>query len=231
MKKFLSVKAGVLLAGFLLLAALPFAIVRETPQPLSKNDTINPYSAPDDEAAAYMQKASEYYFYRKFSDAAINYRKAIKVYEDRKDFMRVAKTYESLGDLYVWASDYEPAEESYLEAVRVHADLHNALGEANALKELGDMHMKLDQFSTAEAWYNKSLTALQGEPVNRVLGNVQEGLGHLYWQDKRLPQAIDAFTQARGTYNALHYGMGVDHMNDILKRLATASRDSRKSSL
>ncbi len=227
MKKFFVKKKFLLLVGFALLAVLPFAIFHE-PMPLGKNDTINPFPEPTDPAAAYIQKASENYFYHEFDQGAENYQKAIALYEERGNRALVAKTYESLGDLYVWGHDSEAAEKSYLLAVKTHADNRDVLGEANALKEIGDLSMKQDQFQKAENWYQKSLKVLEEEKPNRVLGSVHEGMGHMYWQAEKIPEAIESFTQAQAIYAALYYHMGYDHMAHVLKRLGNISRAKLK---
>lgn len=219
MKKFFVKKKFLLwMVGFAILAILPFAIVRE-PVPLGKNDTINPFPELADPAAAYIQKASDNYFYREFDQAAQNYQKAIALYEERGNRALVAKTYESLGDLHVWGHDLVAAEKSYLQAVKIHAGNQDVLGEANALKEIGDLNMKQDRLQTAEGWYQKSLAVLRQEKPNRVVGSVHEGMGHMYWQAEKIPEAIVAFKQARAIYATLHYNMGFDHMTNVLKRL------------
>ena len=219
MKKFFVKKKFLLwMVGFAILAILPFAIVRE-PVPLGKNDTINPFPELADPAAAYIQKASDNYFYREFDQAAQNYQKAIALYEERGNRALVAKTYASLGDLHVWGHDLVAAEKSYLQAVKIHAGNQDVLGEANALKEIGDLNMKQDRLQTAEGWYQKSMAVLRQEKPNRVVGSVHEGMGHMYWQAEKIPQAIVAFKQARAIYATLHYNMGFDHMTNVLKRL------------
>ena len=218
MKKF-SVKKKILLGvGFALLAALPFAIVHK-PVPAGKNDMINPFPEPTDPAAAYIQRASENYFYHEFDQGAENYQMAIALYEERGEMARVAKTYESLGDLYVWGHDPEAAEKSYLQAVKHHANNRDVLGEANALKEIGDLNMKRGRLQRAEDWYHQSLAVLKEEKPNRVLGSVHEGMGHMYWKAEKIPEAIDSFTQAQALFATLHYQMGYDHMTGVLRRL------------
>ena len=124
------VKLALIACGFILLLLLPFALMRETTPvaTMSKDDTINPYPAPSDEASALVQKAAENYFYREFKQGADNYRKAIAIYESRNDYPHVAKTYHSLGDLYVWADQPEEAEKNYQLAADFHEQVKNPMG-------------------------------------------------------------------------------------------------------
>jgi tetratricopeptide (TPR) repeat protein len=219
MKRFWNKKNAMLAIGFALLVAMPFLIISEKPLPMLTDNTINPYPEPEDIAASYIQKASENYFYREFPQAAENYHKAIAIYEERKDIHRVATTYNSLADLYVWAREPEEAEKHYLLAARYHAQTANLLGQADCIKEIADLHMKLEQFQQAEKRYAESLDLLKDSKPNRVLGSVHESMGHMYWKANRIPMAIDSFTHARDTFAALHYSMGVEHITGVLNRL------------
>jgi tetratricopeptide (TPR) repeat protein len=219
MKRFWNKKNVLLVVGFALLVAMPFLIISEKRLPLLTDHSINPYSEPEDIAASYIQKASEHYFYREFPQAADNYHKAIAIYEERRDAHRVATTYNSLADLYVWARQPEEAEKYYLLAAQHHAQTADLLGQADSIKELADLHMKWERFQEAERRYSESLSLLKDGQPNRVLGSVHEGMGHMYWKANRIPKAIDSFTHARSTFAALHYNMGVKHMTGVLNRL------------
>lgn len=225
-KQFFSKKRIALYLGFAVLLGLPFTIIRELP---IQTDTraLNPFKEPKDPAKAYLHRASDNYFYREYDAAADNYRKAIAIYEERKNWNRVARTYESLGDLYVWASRSQDAEKSYLMAVKYHDQNGDVLGQATALKDIADMYMKLEDLQQSESWYLKSLEVLKNEKSNRVFGGVHENLGQLYWKMERPTEAMMAFMQARDTYRALNYRLGEDHMNNVIKRLEHGSRSSQ----
>ena len=148
---------------------MPFLIISEKRLPMLTDNTINPYPEPKDIAAAYIQKASDNYFYHEFSQASENYHKAIAIYEERKDIHHVATTYNSLADLYVQARKPEEAEKHYLLAAQHHARIPDVQGQANSIKELADLHMKLDHFQEAEKRYTESLNLLkeqQSQPGN-----------------------------------------------------------------
>ena len=219
MKKLWNTKKVLLAFGFALLVAMPFLIVSENRLPMLTDNTINPYPEPKDIAAAYIQKASENYFYREISQGAANYHKAIAIYEERKDVHRAATTYNSLADLYAWGNNPEEAEKNYLLAAEYHTQIADLLGQADSIKELADMHMKIENFQEAEKRYSESLELLKDGTPNRVLGSVHEGMGHMYWKANRIPEAIDSFTHARDTFATLHYNMGVEHITGVLNRL------------
>ena len=226
-KNFLSKKRIALLIGFALLLGLPFTIIRDLPIQTDTRD-LNPFKEPKDPAKAYLHKASDNYFYREYDAAADNYKKAIAIYEERENWNRVARTYESLGDLYVWARRSGDAEKSYLMAVKFHDQNGDAVGQATALKDIADMYMKLEDLPESESWYLKSLEVLQDEKNNRVFGGVHENLGQLYWKMERLTEAMTSFMQARDTYHSLNYRLGYDHMNNVIKRLERGGKSAHK---
>lgn len=229
-KNFFSKKRIALFIGFALLLGLPFTIIRELPIETDTRE-LNPYKEPEDPAKAYLHRASDNYFYHEFDAAAENYQKAIAIYEERENWNRVARTYESLGDLYVWASRSGDAEKSYLMAVKYHDRNEDALGQATALKEIADMYMKLEDLPESESWYLKSLEVLNEEKENRIFGGVHENLGQLYWKMERLAEAMTAFMQARDTYQALNYRLGEDHMKNIIKRLEHEGRSTHQDNM
>jgi tetratricopeptide (TPR) repeat protein len=219
MKRFWNKKGLMLFTGFALLVAMPFLIIQEKRLPMLTDNTINPYPEPKDIAASYIQKASENYFYREFPQAADNYNKAIAIYEERKDVHRVATTYNSLADLYVWAREPDKAEKNYLLSAQYHAQTDNLMEQANSIKEIADLHVKNEKFPEAEKRYSQSLDLLKSEKPNRVVGSIHEGMGHMYWKANQIPEAIDSFTHARDTFATLHYSLGVAQITGVLKRL------------
>ncbi len=192
------------------------------------------YSPPmekEDEATKLLQQASENYFYHEFAKGADNYRKAIVLFEARKNFKRVAKTYESLGDLYKFANEPEEAETSYKEAVKFHTQNQDSLGEGRALKDIGDLYMSLDQRAPAKEWYQKAQTAIAKAPVHRDRAKVYEAIGQFYWKTEELPLALENFTHAQETFAELRDQMGYDHITNVIaviKRKKSPSSHSQR---
>lgn len=189
-----------------------------SPTKNSSPDSYVPATDPDDLASSFLREASENFFYREFSKASENYHKAIAIYEERKDLVHVAKTYESLGDLYKMANEIEEAENNYALAAGYYSKIHNNWGETNSFKVIGDLYAKNKNFDAADKWYRKALAA-RGEQPHMVLGRVQEAMGQLYWSADRIPEAIKSFKQARETFASINYRLGYDHMTNVINRL------------
>lgn len=237
------IKLIAVVCGFLMMAILAFwlnqpstkrsmlhpalaPLQRETPQfnpngaPLPDRKNNSARVLPKNEAENLVKQASENYFFREFDQGAKNYRKAIAVYEMRKDYRNAARTYESLGDLYQFANEIGEAEKTYLEAAEYHRRNSNPIGEARAFKKVGDMFLQTPESAPAKKWYHKALDVVKDEDPNIVLANVQEALGLYYWQrDKNIPEAIVHYRGARDVFSALHNQFGLDHMNNVLDRL------------
>ena len=78
-----------------------------------------------DEADRLIQIASQNFFYHEFDQAVENYKKAIELFEERKNFKRAARTYESIGDTYKFSRNSKKAKNTYLLAVEYHQKIQN----------------------------------------------------------------------------------------------------------
>lgn len=177
-----------------------------------------------DEAGRFIQQASENYFFHEFVKGAENYRKAIAIYEAENKIPQVARTYESLGDLYKFANEVKEAEGSYLKAVSYHTQIEDSVGEGRALMHVGDLYQGREQMDTAGEWYKKAGAAVEGAKPHRDLAKVHEAIGHYYWKVEDLPSAIDHFKQAQATFAALKSQTGYDHITKVLGLLKKKSK-------
>jgi tetratricopeptide (TPR) repeat protein len=217
----------ILIVSLLLLTAVSIGFnkfnVPEEDSVLSPNGAAdengNFYKPPidaEDEADRFIQQASENYFYHEFGKGAENYRRAIAIFEARDDFLRVAKTYESLGDLYKFAHNVEDAEASYLQAADFHTTNQNLVGKAMSLKKVGDLYMEIDQIETAGDWYQKSGQAVKNVSPSRDLAKIYEAIGYFHWKLNKFLPAEENFSLALKAFAAIKDPMGYDHMANIL---------------
>ncbi|MCH8158053.1 MAG: hypothetical protein IID18_09960 [Nitrospinae bacterium] len=181
-----------------------------------------------DEADQLIQLASQNYFYHEFDQAAENYHKAIRLFEERKNFKRAAKIYESLGDLYKFSHRSKEAVQNYLLAVDYHNRLHNGIGEGRAMESLADFYRERSQFDDAGTWYGKAATVVQGLESHIVKAKIYETQGHYFWDTEQIPEAIDAFKKAQSTFADLGFPLGYDHMAQIITRLKRHERSPRR---
>ncbi len=217
MKLFFSNKKFFFLLVLLSLLVVPLVINLKLEVPDSSS--LNIPALPKDEADSFVQKASENYFFHEYPEAVENYRKAITIYETRNDYLKVAKTYQSIGDVYKITHHYDAATKEYLNSVEYHLKIGNLSGEAQAYKKIGQMHFDLKNKSKALTWYEKALDAVKNGPPNLTLGQVQETLGRFYWEEKQTPEAVKYISDAKATFTAIGFQMGIEHMKNILDLL------------
>jgi tetratricopeptide (TPR) repeat protein len=183
-----------------------------------------------DDADRLIQQASENYFFHEFDKGAENYRQAISIFEARKDFHRVAKTYESLGDLYQFAHKVQDAESSYLKAVSYHTRNQDAVGEGRSLKDIGDLYMDQKRFELAGEWYQKAGVAVKDAKPHREQATVYESIGRYHWDQNDLDQAVENFLKAQKIFVAIKDQMGYDHITNVLALLKRKSKSSSSGS-
>jgi len=183
----------------------------------------------EDEADRLIQQASENYFFHEFDKGAENYRQAIAIYSARKDFHRVARTYESLGDLYKFAHNIADSESSYLKAVSYHNRNHDAVGEGRSLKEIGELYKDLKRFELAGEWYQKAGLAIKDAPPHRDQAMIYESIGRYHWDRDNLPEATRNFLTAQEIFVAIKDRMGYDHITNVLALLKRKNKSSSPS--
>ena len=179
----------------------------------------------DDEAVRLIQQASENYFFREFDKAAENYRQAIAIYSARKDIHQIARTYESLGDLYQFAQKVVDAESSYLKAVSFHSQNHDVVGEGRSLKLIGDLYMDLKRFELAGQWYLKAELAIKNAQSHKELAKVYESIGRYYWDRENLSQAMESFLKSQEIFIAIKDQSGYDHITKVISIVKKRKKD------
>lgn len=244
MRKFFQNKRKVILIGSLVLLVGVSIGINKSHDPEEGNSAFAPNGAADensnfykppidakDEADRFIQKASENYFFHEFDKGEDNYRQAISIYEARKDFYRVAKTYESLGDLFQFAHKVQDAESSYLKAVSYHNQNQDAIGKGRCLKEIGGLYMDQKRFELAGEWYRKAGVAIKDAKPNREQATVYEAIGRYHWDRNDMDQAMENFLLTQKIFLAIKDQMGYDHITYILTLLKRKNKPSSSSSL
>ena len=242
MRKFFQNKRKVILIGsFVLLVGVSIGISKSNDREKGNSafapngaadENSNFYKPPidaEDEADRFIQKASENYFFREFDKGAENYRQAISIFETRKDLHRVAKTYESLGDLFLFAHRVKDAESSYLKAASYHDQNQDAIGKGRCLKEIGGLYMDQKRFELAGEWYRKAGAAIKDAKPNREQATVYEAIGRYHWDRNNLDQARENFLLTQKIFVAIKDQMGYDHITYILALLKRKSKSSSNS--
>ena len=172
-----------------------------------------------DEADRLIQIASQNFFYHEFDQAVENYKKAIELFEQRKNFKRAARTYESIGDTYRFSRNSKKAKNTYLLAVEYHQKIQNRIGEGRAMKKIGEFHMERSEFNKAGEWFKKAVAKIKETKPNLVKAKIYETQGRYFLEIEKTSMALEAFQKAKSTFDKIGYPLGYDNISPMIQKL------------
>jgi len=190
------------------------------------NGAITPPIDAKDEADRLIQVASQTFFYHEFDQAVENYKKAIALFEERKNFKRAARTYESIGDTYKFAHKLKETKKAYLSAVEYHQKLQDKIGEGRAMKKMGEFYMERSDFDKAGEWLGKAVRKVQDTKPHIVKAKIYEIQGHYFLKTEQVSRALEAFLQSKATFDKIGYPLGYDNISPMIHRLKRQQKDN-----
>ena len=190
------------------------------------NGAITPPIDAKDEADRFIQIASQNFFYHEFDKAVENYKKAIALFEERKNFKRAARTYESIGDIYKFAHKSKATKNAYLSALEYHQKLQDKIGEGRAMKKIGEFYMELSDFDKAGEWFGKAVMQVRDAKPHIAKAKIYEIQGHYFLKTEQFSRALEAFLQAKATFDKAGYPLGYDNISPMIHRLKRQQKDN-----
>ena len=190
------------------------------------NGAITPPIDAKDEADRFIQMASQNFFYHEFDKAVENYKKAIALFEERKNFKRAARTYESIGDIYKFAHKSKATKNAYLSAVEYHQKLQDKIGEGRAMKKIGEFYMERSDFEKAGEWFGKAVIQVRDAKPHIAKAKIYEIQGHYFLKTEQFSRALEAFLQAKATFDKAGYPLGYDNISPMIHRLKRQQKDN-----
>ena len=190
------------------------------------NGAITPPIDAKDEADRFIQIASQNFFYHEFDKAVENYKKAIALFEERKNFKRAARTYESIGDIYKFAHKSKATKNAYLSAVEYHQKLQDKIGEGRAMKKIGEFYMELSDFDKAGEWFGKAVMQVRDAKPHIAKAKIYEIQGHYFLKTEQFSRALEAFLQAKATFDKAGYPLGYDNISPMIHRLKRQQKNN-----
>ena len=183
------------------------------------NIAITPPIDAKDEADRLIQTAAQNFFYHEFDQAVENYKKAIALFERRKNFKRAARTHESIGDIYKFSRNSKKAKSAYLLAVEYHQKLQDKIGGGRAMKKIGEFYMEHSEFDKAGEWFGKAVTIVRDAKPHVVKAKIYETQGHYFLKTEQISKALEAFQQARSDFDKVGYPLGYDNISPMIQKL------------
>jgi len=190
------------------------------------NGAITPPIDAKDEADRLIQIASQNFFYHEFDQAVENYKKAIALFEERKNFKRAARMYESIGDIYKFAHQLEETKNAYLSAVEYHQKLQDKIGAGRAMKKIGEFYMERSNFDKAGEWLDKAVMQVRDAKPHIAKAKIYEIQGHYFLKTEQPSRALEAFLQAKATFGKVGYPLGYDNISPMIHRLKREQKNS-----
>ena len=190
------------------------------------NGAITPPIDAKDEADRFIQIASQNFFYHEFDKAVENYKKAIALFEERKNFKRAARTYESIGDIYKFAHKSKATKNAYLSAVEYHQKLQDKIGEGRAMKKIGEFYMERSDFEKAGEWFGKAVMQVRDAKPHIAKAKIYEIQGHYFLKTEQFSRALEAFLQAKATFDKAGYPLGYDNISPMIHRLKRQQKNN-----
>ncbi|SVB61684.1 uncharacterized protein METZ01_LOCUS214538 [marine metagenome] len=183
------------------------------------NQAITPPIDAKDEANRLIQTASQNFFYHEFDQAVENYKKAISLFEERKDFKRAARTYESIGDIHKFSRNSKEAKNAYLLAVEYHQKLQDKIGKGRAMKKIAELHMDYSELDKAGEWFGKAVMEVKDAKPHIVKAKIFETQGHYFLKTEQISKALEAFQQAKSDFDKAGYPLGYDNISPMIQKL------------
>ena len=190
------------------------------------NQAITPPIDAKDEADRLIQTASQNFFYHEFDQAVENYKKAILLFEERKNFKRAARTYESIGDIYKFSRNSKGAKNAYLLAIDYHQKLQDKIGKGRAMKKIAEFHMDYSELDEAGEWFGKAVMEVKDAKPHIVKAKIFETQGHYFLKTEQISKALEAFQQAKSDFDKVGYPLGYDNISPMIQKL---KREQRKN--
>lgn len=135
------------------------------------------------------------------------YQQALRLSKSRKDYLHMAKCYNSLGLVYMIKGEYDKALESYLNSLRLHEQLDDKGGQVKNHINLGNFFAMQQRFDKAINHYENALALVDeaDDPRNRALLNLN--LGGIYTDARNaeadLGKALHYYEKAKEAFTVL----------------------------
>ena len=101
---------------------------------------------------------------------------ALKIYQELRDEVEIARNYNNLGNIYWMALDYPKSEEAFLKAIKIQEKQENPGDLAITLNNIGSLYLSQNQHHQALSFYHRSLELKRNsdnlEEKARTLNNI-----------------------------------------------------------
>ena len=148
------------------------------------------------------------------------------MFEERKDFKRAARTYESIGDIHKFSRNSKEAKNAYLLAVEYHQKLQDKIGKGRAMKKIAELHMDYSELDKAGEWFGKAVMEVKDAKPHIVKAKIFETQGHYFLKTEQISKALEAFQQAKSDFDKAGYPLGYDNISPMIQKLKRQQKNN-----
>lgn len=110
--------------------------------------------------------------------AAMNYLKAVRIYENSTDIARLGDAFRTLGTAQTSFQRYEDAQENLEKAIKIYIDLNDQVYLSQAYRDLGYNYFQQEAYQAADDYYKKARFLSENVAdtfgIAQALGNLSE---------------------------------------------------------
>lgn len=143
-----------------------------------------------------------------YSKALQYHLKAVKIYEEIKDEVRVARIYNNIGIVYKSQKEDFKALEYFIKAQKIQEKIgDNSLGIITT--NIGNIYLKQKNYQKAIESYNQAIAIFEKQPDARGMGELLNNLGTYYSETKSPEKALKSWQEAIVRFNSIGDKFGI----------------------
>ena len=121
-----------------------------------------------------------YRFQNSDVDALEHYLKANQLYQEQKDSLLTAQTYNNIGQIYQTNKEHDKSLDAYMKSYDLYKKINDDVGIAIMLNNIGIVYLNKNQDSLALQYYNQAYEMNEKIDRKRGMGYASMNIGNIY---------------------------------------------------
>ncbi len=122
----------------------------------------------------------------------------VKEINDKQEILK--KVYNSLGNVYMYLSDYPKSLRYHLKSLEIKEELDDIEGIAKSYNNIGTVYHKLGDLNKAKEFYVKSLDIVKEKNNKKAVAGCYNNIGVIYKEKREFDKALDYFFKSIEIY-------------------------------
>jgi serine phosphatase RsbU (regulator of sigma subunit)/Tfp pilus assembly protein PilF len=130
-----------------------------------------------------------------------HYMNVLILVEEIKDKQSILKkVYNSLGNVYMYLSDYPKSLRYHLKSLEIKEELNDQEGIAKSYNNIGTVYHKLGELNKAKEFYIKSFEIVKERKNKKAVAGCYNNIGVIYKEKREFEKALDYFFKSIEIY-------------------------------